>query len=41
VQQLSQSQWQREVPWLEDESAASPGLARLLAFWKEEAVLAR
>lgn len=40
VQQLSQSQWQREMPWLEDESAASPGLARLLTFWKDEAVLA-
>lgn len=41
VQQLSQSQWRREIPWLEDESAASSGLARLLAFWKEEAALAR
>ena len=41
VQQLSQSQWRREIPWLEDESAASPGLTRLLAFWKEEAALAR
>lgn len=40
VQQLSQSQWRREIPWLEDESAASSGLTRLLAFWKEEAVLA-
>ena len=38
--QLSQSQWRREIPWLEDESAASSGLTRLLAFWKEEAVLA-
>ena len=41
VQQLSQSQWRREIPWLEDESAASPGLTRLLAFWKEEAALSR
>ncbi len=41
VQQLSQAQWRREAPWLEDESASSPGLARLLAFWREEAVLAR
>ena len=40
VQQLSQSHWRREIPWLEDESAASSGLTRLLAFWKEEAVLA-
>ena len=41
VQQLSQSQWRREIPWLEDESTASAGLTRLLAFWKEEAALAR
>lgn len=41
VQQLSQSQWKREMPWLEDESPASPGLSRLLAFWKDEAVPAR
>lgn len=38
VQQLSQAQWRREIPWLEDESAASSGLTRLLAFWKEDAV---
>ncbi len=38
VQQLSQAQWRRESPWLEDESAASSGLTRLLAFWKEDAV---
>ena len=41
VQQLSQSQWKREMPWLEDEAASSPGLARLLAFWKDEAVPTR
>lgn len=41
VQQLSQAQWRREVPWLEDEAATSPGVERLLAFWKGEAVLAR
>jgi len=41
VQQLSQAQWKREMPWLEDEAASSPGLARLLAFWKDEAVLTR
>jgi len=41
VQQLSQAQWRREVPWLEDDAANSPGLARLLAFWKEETVLSR
>jgi hypothetical protein len=41
VQQLSQAQWQREVPWLEDDAVTSPGLERLLAFWKGEAVLAR
>lgn len=38
VQQLSQAQWRREIPWLEDESATSSGLTRLLAFWKEDAV---
>ena len=38
VQQLSQAQWRREIPWLEDESVASSGLTRLLAFWKEDAV---
>jgi hypothetical protein len=41
VQQLSQAQWQRDVPWVEDDIASSPGLARLLAFWKEDAVLSR
>ena len=41
VQQLSQSQWRREIPWLEDESADSAGLTRLLAFWKDEARLTR
>jgi len=41
VQQLSHSRWQREMPWLEDDAATSPGLVRLLAFWKEEAVLSR
>jgi hypothetical protein len=41
MQQLSQAQWQREVPWLEDDAVTSPGLERLLAFWKGEAVLAR
>ncbi len=41
VQQLSQAQWQRERPWLEDESMTSRGLSRLLAFWNEEAVLSR
>ncbi len=41
VQQLSQAQWQREVPWLEDDAVTSPGLERLLAFWKGEALFAR
>jgi len=41
VQQLSQAQWQRDAPWLEDHVASSPGLSRLLAFWGEQAVLTR
>ena len=41
VQQLSQAQWQRDAPWLEDDIASSRGVARLLAFWKEDAVLSR
>ena len=41
VQQLSQAQWQREVPWLEDDAVSSPGLERLLGFWKSEAIPAR
>ncbi|MBD9468958.1 BLUF domain-containing protein [Pseudoxanthomonas sp. PXM01] len=41
VQQLSQAQWQRDAPWLEDDIASSVGLARLLAFWKDDAALAR
>lgn len=32
LQQLSQEQWSRERPWLEDQSAASPGLEQLLKF---------
>ncbi|MFT3667206.1 MAG: BLUF domain-containing protein [Pseudoxanthomonas sp.] len=41
VQQLSQAQWQRDAPWLEDHVASSPGLLRLLTFWSEQAILSR
>jgi hypothetical protein len=41
VQQLSQAQWQRDAPWLEDDAASSPGLMRLLTFWNEQAILSR
>jgi hypothetical protein len=33
LQRLSQEQWTRALPWLEDEDASAPGLGHLLAFW--------
>ena len=41
VQQLSQAQWQRDAPWLDEHVPSSPGLARLLTFWSEQAILSR
>lgn len=41
VQQLSQAQWQRDAPWLDEHVPSSPGLARLLTFWNEQAILSR
>jgi hypothetical protein len=41
VQQLSQAQWQRDLPWLEDETASSPGLKHLLSFWNDHVVVMR
>jgi len=41
VQQLSQAQWQRDLPWLEDEIASSPGLEHLLSFWNDQVALVR
>ncbi|WP_175455715.1 BLUF domain-containing protein [Pseudoxanthomonas sp. CF385] len=41
VQQLSQAQWKRDAPWLDEHVPSSPGLARLLTFWSEQAILSR
>ena len=32
IQKLSQEQWRREIPWVEDHAAASPGMRQLIAF---------
>lgn len=32
LQQLSQEQWARELPWLQDHSTSSPGMQRLFTF---------
>jgi Sensors of blue-light using FAD len=35
LQNLSQEQWDRERPWAEDHASVSPGIQRLLAFFKD------
>ena len=38
LQQLSQEQWARERPWLQDHSANSPGMQQLFKFLEEGVV---